>query len=70
MPADIGQHILALARNQPEWRGIAHEKFGGFNAKFYDHVFATLAVLFFVNAVRTVDIDTGVAREAVAAKPG
>ncbi len=33
-------------------------------------VFATLAVVFFVNAVRTVDIDTGVAREAVAAKPG
>ena len=33
-------------------------------------VFATLAVVFFVNAVRTVEIDTGVDREAVAAEPG
>jgi putative Ca2+/H+ antiporter (TMEM165/GDT1 family) len=33
-------------------------------------VFATLAVVFFVNAVRTVDVDTGVDRDAVAAEPG
>jgi putative Ca2+/H+ antiporter (TMEM165/GDT1 family) len=33
-------------------------------------VFATLAVVFFVNAVRAVEIDSGVAWEAVAAEPG
>ena len=33
-------------------------------------VFATLAVVFFVNAVRTVDIDTGVDTRAVAAEAG
>jgi Ca2+/H+ antiporter, TMEM165/GDT1 family len=33
-------------------------------------VFATLAVVFFVNALRSVDIDTDVAREAIAAEPG